>query len=195
MSLISTTSVITVQSSSRASRRGGRAIRRENSPGRKHRGRRAFRPRREPSPTASCPGTRSARGVHTLVTLLSAARVTGDAVGSRLHDRRAFRRGGRVPSGRPRAAGAAARGPGGPRFARLQRGPGRTRSAGASACPRGGRVPPRRPDARLDPHKPKPARAVPRTPAGAASWTTGSAGQDPRHGPPQNRSCRLVANT
>jgi len=141
MSLISTTSVITVQSSSRASRRGGRAIRRENSPGRKHRGRRAFRPRREPSPTASCPGTRSARGVHTLVTLLSAARVTGDAVGSRLHDRRAFRRGGRVPSGRPRAAGA--------------------------------------PDARLDPHKPKPARAVPRTPAGAASWTTGSAEQDP----------------
>lgn len=111
MSLISTTSVITAQSSSRASRRGGRAIRRENSPGRKHRGRRAFRPRREPSPTASCPGTRSARGVHTLVALLSAARVTGDAVGSRLHDRRAFRRGGRVPSGRPRAAGAAGRTP------------------------------------------------------------------------------------
>ena len=109
MSLISTTSVITVQSSSRASRRGGRAIRRENSPGRKHRGRRAFRPRREPSPTASCPGTRSARGVHTLVALLAAR--TSVAQWAAGFDRRVppggrvAVRGGRVPPGRPDTPG------------------------------------------------------------------------------------------
>src|SRR5690606_34145899 len=108
--------------------------------GRNHRGRRAFRPRREPSPTASGPGTRSARGVHALVTLLSAARVTGDAVGSRLHDRRAFRRGGRVPSGRPRGTRAGRVSPGCSVAPGGRVPPGRPRAPGAAAFRRGGRT-------------------------------------------------------